>query len=80
MGRGKKFLKLVIHILDNLLMENQKVLVNINGQTEVITKDHLRMDWRTGKDYGRKIRIKKFTRKILKDSTKMIKSNLKKKN
>ena len=44
MGKGKKFLKLVIHILDNLLMENQKVLVNINGQTEVITKDHLRMD------------------------------------
>ena len=60
-------------------MENQKVLVNINGQTEVITKDHLRMDWRTGKDYGREIRIKKFIRKILKDSTKMIKSNLNKK-
>ena len=75
MGKGKKFLKLVIHILDNLLMENQKVLVNINGQTEVITKDYLRMDWRTGKDYGREIKIKKFIRKILKDSTKMIKSN-----
>ena len=56
-------------------MENQKVLVNINGQTEVITKDYLRMDWRTGKDYGREIKIKKFIRKILKDSTKMIKSN-----
>ena len=75
MGWGKKFLKLVIHILDHLLMENQKVLVNINGQTEVITKDYLRMDWRTGKDYGREIKIKKFIRKILKDSTKMIKSN-----
>ena len=44
MGWGKKFLKLVIHILVHLLMENQKVLVNINGQTEVITKDYLRMD------------------------------------